>query len=359
MGRVRVSSVLAFAAAACAARRCDLGAAVLARLAAVRAAGGCASCGLARPSSARGARGGIRVRLERGGCCRWLGRCVRAGFVAFGPLAGLALAAAGRFGVGACWPRAGALPGGGRRGRAGDGGGDRRRAVRRLLPPLGDGRGGARLGARPGTSCGAPPPSSRPGAPTDDALEAMRGAHGRRAWTRSWPPACFSGGPGRPRAPARDSARALEDQARLEDEVRAATAQARFTGADRGAAAARRRAPRGAGQPGWFAGLWSSFLTAWLVGIALVLQAVGRVLMNRMAASGGDAALAFVGAASGARRSPFCLPRRAADRSGTTMGPAGCGSLAALGNRLRPDGTPADLAAGSRRPEAGGLGIRR
>ena len=34
--------------------------------------------------------------------------------------------------------------------------------------------------------------------------------------------------------------------------------------------------------PGWFAGLWSSFLTAWLVGVALVLQAVAAVLMNRM-----------------------------------------------------------------------------
>ena len=35
--------------------------------------------------------------------------------------------------------------------------------------------------------------------------------------------------------------------------------------------------------PGWFAGLLSSFLTAWLVGLALVLQAVAAVLMNRMA----------------------------------------------------------------------------
>jgi tight adherence protein B len=34
--------------------------------------------------------------------------------------------------------------------------------------------------------------------------------------------------------------------------------------------------------PGWFAGLWSSFLTAWLVGIAVVLQAVAALLMRRL-----------------------------------------------------------------------------
>ena len=32
--------------------------------------------------------------------------------------------------------------------------------------------------------------------------------------------------------------------------------------------------------PGWFAGLWSAFLTAWLVGIAVVLQATAAVLMR-------------------------------------------------------------------------------
>jgi Flp pilus assembly protein TadB len=34
--------------------------------------------------------------------------------------------------------------------------------------------------------------------------------------------------------------------------------------------------------PGWFAGLWGSFLTAWLVGIALFLQAVAAVLIRRL-----------------------------------------------------------------------------
>ena len=80
----------------------------------------------------------------------------------------------------------------------------------------------------------------------------------------------------------RESARAMEDQTRLEDEVRSATAQARFTGL------IVVLLPLGGGllaelaSPGWFAGLWSSFLTAWLVGIALVLQVVAAVLMRRL-----------------------------------------------------------------------------
>jgi tight adherence protein B len=80
----------------------------------------------------------------------------------------------------------------------------------------------------------------------------------------------------------RDSARALEDQARLEGEVRAATAQARFTALlvvllPLGGAVLTELA-----SPGWFAGLWSSFLTGWLVGIALTLQIVAAVLMRRL-----------------------------------------------------------------------------
>jgi tight adherence protein B len=81
----------------------------------------------------------------------------------------------------------------------------------------------------------------------------------------------------------RESARAMEDQGRLEDEVKAATAQARFTGL------IVVLLPLGGGllaelaSPGWFAGLWSSFLTAWLVGIALVLQVTAAVLMRRLA----------------------------------------------------------------------------
>ena len=81
----------------------------------------------------------------------------------------------------------------------------------------------------------------------------------------------------------RESARAMEDQARLEDEVRSATAQARFTGL------IVVLLPLGGGllaelaSPGWFAGLWSSFLTAWLVGLALVLQMAAALLMRRLA----------------------------------------------------------------------------
>ena len=75
----------------------------------------------------------------------------------------------------------------------------------------------------------------------------------------------------------------MEDQSRLEDEVKAATAQARFTGLIVVVL------PLGGGllaelaSPGWFAGLLSSFLTAWLVGIAIVLQVTAAVLMRRLA----------------------------------------------------------------------------
>ena len=34
--------------------------------------------------------------------------------------------------------------------------------------------------------------------------------------------------------------------------------------------------------PGWFAGLWSSFLTAWLVGVALFLQLAAALLIRRL-----------------------------------------------------------------------------
>lgn len=121
------------------------------------------------------------------------------------------------------------------------------------------------------------------GAATDDALEAMR----RRAPSPGMDAlvaACMlqrrAGGD--LAGLLRESARALEDQARLEGEVRAATAQARFTGLlvvllPLGGAFLAELA-----SPGWFAGLWSSFLTAWLVGLALALQAVAAVLMHRL-----------------------------------------------------------------------------
>jgi tight adherence protein B len=79
----------------------------------------------------------------------------------------------------------------------------------------------------------------------------------------------------------RESARAMEEQARLDGELRAATAQARFTGVlvvvlPLGGALLAELA-----SPGWLAGLWSSSLTAWLVGVAIALQAIAAMLIRR------------------------------------------------------------------------------
>ena len=80
----------------------------------------------------------------------------------------------------------------------------------------------------------------------------------------------------------RDCAEAFGDQERLEDEVRSATAQARFTGVvvvllPLGGALLAELA-----SPGFVAGLLGSFLTAWLVGIAIALQVVAAVLIRRL-----------------------------------------------------------------------------
>ena len=81
----------------------------------------------------------------------------------------------------------------------------------------------------------------------------------------------------------RDCARAADDAARLDREARAATAQARFTGLLvvllplAGAVLAE------LASPGYLRGLASSFLTAWLAGLAVVLQAVAAVLIRRLA----------------------------------------------------------------------------
>jgi tight adherence protein B len=121
------------------------------------------------------------------------------------------------------------------------------------------------------------------GAATDDALDAMRrraGSHGMDALVAACLLQRRAGGD--LARLLRESARSLEDQARLEDEVRSATAQARFTALlvvllPLGGALLAELA-----SPGWFAGLWTSFLTAWLVGIALLLQALAAILMNRV-----------------------------------------------------------------------------
>jgi tight adherence protein B len=80
----------------------------------------------------------------------------------------------------------------------------------------------------------------------------------------------------------RDCAGAMEEQRRLEGELRAATAQARFTGAlvlllPMGGALLAELA-----SPGWLAGLAGSFLTAWLVGLALGLQVLAAFLIHRL-----------------------------------------------------------------------------
>jgi tight adherence protein B len=207
-----------------------------------------------------------------------------AGFVAFGPLAGVALAAAGPLAV------ARLLAARRRRYRAAVDAG-----VPELAVAIADALAGgcslrSALGEAASGTAGAAGHELRrtaaelaAGAATDDALEAMR----RRARSPGMDllvAACLlqrRAGGDLARL-LRESARALEDQARLEDEVRSATAQARFTALivvllPLGGALLAELA-----SPGWFAGLWSSFLTAWLVGIALVLQALAAVLMNRL-----------------------------------------------------------------------------
>lgn len=80
----------------------------------------------------------------------------------------------------------------------------------------------------------------------------------------------------------RETARAFEDQARVEGEARAATAQARFTGLvvvllPLGGALLAELA-----SPGYLRGLAGSFLTAWLGGLALILQAAAAVAIRRL-----------------------------------------------------------------------------
>jgi tight adherence protein B len=121
------------------------------------------------------------------------------------------------------------------------------------------------------------------GAPTDVALEAMR-ARVRSHGIDTIVAACLlqrrSGGD--LARLLRDCSRALEDQERLEREARAATAQARFTGLivvmlPLGGALLAELA-----SPGYLRSLAGSFLTAWLAGLALVMQVVAAVLIRRL-----------------------------------------------------------------------------
>ena len=225
-----------------------------ARAPACRAARARRARGASRASGS-GARGATRARRaaaaaarrRRGGARGWA-RCWS------GPRRALALAAAGPCGRGArAAGPARALPAGGRGRRC-------RRSAIAMADALGGGHslrgalggGGARpSAARPATSCGAPPPSWRPGARTEDALEAMRerGALGRGS-TRSWPRACCSAGPAAtwPRL-LRDCAAALEDAVAAGGRGARRHRPGALHGSARRAAAAGRRAARRAGQP--------------------------------------------------------------------------------------------------------------
>jgi tight adherence protein B len=207
-----------------------------------------------------------------------------AGWLVAGPLAGLALAAGGPWAV-ARLLRA-------RRERY-------RRAVDAELPALALAladalagghslRGGlaeavSSLGGAAGHELRRTCAELAAGAPTDVALEAMR-ARVRSTRLDTVVAACLlqrRAGGDLARL-LRQTARAMEEEARLSGELRAATAQARFTGVlvvslPLGGAVMAELA-----SPGWFAGLWSSFLTAWLVGLALFLQVVAAVLIRRL-----------------------------------------------------------------------------
>lgn len=121
------------------------------------------------------------------------------------------------------------------------------------------------------------------GAPTDAALASMRARCRSHAIDTIVAAALLQHRAGGDLARLlRDSARSFEDHARLLGEVRTATAQARFTGGivavlPLGAAALAELA-----SPGYLRGLASSFLTAWLVGVALVLQLVAAVAIRRL-----------------------------------------------------------------------------
>jgi tight adherence protein B len=121
------------------------------------------------------------------------------------------------------------------------------------------------------------------GARTDDALEAMRARVGSHGIDTIVAAALLQRNAGGDLARLlRDCARALEDHARLEHDARAATAQARFTGLivvllPLGGALLAELA-----SPGYLLSLGGSFLTAWLGGMALVMQAVAAVLIRRL-----------------------------------------------------------------------------
>jgi tight adherence protein B len=122
------------------------------------------------------------------------------------------------------------------------------------------------------------------GARTEDALEAMRSRIRGHAIDTIVAATLLQRDAGGDLARLlRDCARAAEDSTRLAREARAATAQARFTGLivvllPLGGAVLAELA-----SPGYLRGLASSFLTAWLAGVAIALQITAAVLIRRLA----------------------------------------------------------------------------
>ena len=233
---------------------------------------------LGREGRAPGARERRRLLVAAAGCAFAFG-CVVAG-----PLPGFVLAAAGP------WLVARVLAAARERYRRGVEAGAAGIALA-LADALGGGHSirGAVGEAAPGL--GGPPGQELRrvarelalGAPTDVALEAMRErvrSHGIDTIVAACLLQRRSGGD--LARLLRDCARALEDQERLERDARAATAQARFTGL----IVVMLRLGGGLlaelASPGYLASLASSFLTAWLAGLALAMQAIAGVLIRRL-----------------------------------------------------------------------------
>ena len=219
------------------------------------------------------------------------------------------------------------------------------------------------------------------GARTEDALEAMRNRV-RSPRLDTIVAACLlqRGAGGDLARLLRDSARAMEEGSRLEGELRVATAQARFTGLlvvllPLGGALLAELA-----SPGWALGLMSSFLTAWLVGIAVVLQVAAAVAIRRLGRArtepgrrarlrrmrvGGDGSGAaravrgragrtrWAGCACRAARTRWARSRRAAARACCGCSPVP--AAGAPGTRSRAARSRRRIAAAGR---PGGLGAR-
>jgi tight adherence protein B len=206
------------------------------------------------------------------------------GLVMIGPVAGMVLAAAGP------WVAARVLAAARERYRRGVDAG-----AAGIALALGDALGGGHslrgavgeaargLGGPPGQELRRVARELALGAPTETALDAMR-ARVRSHGIDTIVAACLlqrrSGGD--LARLLRDSARALEDQERLERDARAATAQARFTGLivvmlPLGGALLAELA-----SPGYLRSLAGSFLTAWLAGLAIAMQVVAAVLIRRL-----------------------------------------------------------------------------